>query len=227
MAPREQRSRAMFFALIGRHLDNLYHFVRHRLSYSEAVGDLLPRELTPEDVVDAVLLRAYREFVTSPPAGKIRSWLIGLAREEVAAQIARQRAWRARTPLRTEQDVPETPPAEAVSTLGDEILDFYAPDEDLKLEDVIADMELMTPDEAAETRELQWCVDAALGGMPEAWRRVVQLRYVDGLRPAEIAMRLGRPESETRELLTHARQYLRQRLVESGCRLAPQEEAHG
>ena len=89
MAPREQRSRAMFFALIGRHLDNLYQFVRHRLSYSEAVGDLLPRELTPEDVVDAVLLRAYREFVKSPPAGKIRSWLIGLAREEVAAQIAR------------------------------------------------------------------------------------------------------------------------------------------
>jgi RNA polymerase sigma factor (sigma-70 family) len=227
-APGGSRSRAMFFSVVGRYLDNLQHFVRHQLAYAQTVGDLGPGELDTEDVVDAILLRAYREFVKAPPAGPFRRWLFGLAREQVAVEIRRQKAWRERTPLRTEQDVPETPPEEAVSTLGDEVLDFYEPDEDLKLEDVIADMFVMTPEEEAETRELRWCVDAALAGMPQAWRQAVRLRYVDGRGVAEIAKTLGVPEGEARRLLEHASQYLRQRLVESGCVLkARNEEAHG
>jgi RNA polymerase sigma factor (sigma-70 family) len=227
-APGRPRSRAMFFSVVGRYLDNLQHFVRHQLAYAQAVGDLRPGELDTEDVVDAILLRAYREFVKTPPAAPLRRWLFGLAREQVATEIQRQKAWRERTPLRTEHDVPETPPEEAVSTLGDEILDFYEPDEDLKLEDVIADMFVMTPEKEAETRELRWCVDAALAGMPQAWRQAVQLRYVDGRGVAEIAKTLGVPEGEARRLLEHASQYLRQRLVESGCVLkARNEEAHG
>ena len=227
-APGGPRSREMFFSLVGRYLDNLYHLVRHQLAYAQAVGDLRPGELDPEDVVDAILLRAYREFVRTPPTGTLRRWLFGLAREQVAAEIQRQKTWRESTPLRTEHDVPETPPEEAVSTLGDEILDFYEPDEDLKLEDVIADMFVMTPEEEAETRELRWCVDAALAGMPQAWRQAVRLRYVDGRDVTEIAKTLGVPEGETRRLLEHARQYLRQRLVESGCVLkARDKKAHG
>jgi RNA polymerase sigma factor (sigma-70 family) len=226
-----QRSRATFFSLVGRDLDHVYHFVRHRLAHAEAVGDLLPGELTPEDVVDAALLRAYREFLRTPPAGKLRSWLIGIARETLTAQIHRQQSWRERTPRRIEEHVPETPPTEEVSTLGDEVLDFYEPDERLKLEDVIADMDVATPEEGAESRELQRCVDASLAMMPEAWRRVVQLRYVDGLGAPEIARNLGRPETEVRRTLDHARHYLRQKLVESGCTLKTEglegQESHG
>jgi RNA polymerase sigma factor (sigma-70 family) len=207
----------MFFSLIGRHLDDLYHFVGHRLAYAEAVGDLRPGELQPEEVVDAVVLRAYREFVKIPPAGKARSWLIGLARDQLANQMERQKRWRDRTPSRIEEDVPETPPTEQVSTLGDEILDFYEPDEDLKLEDVIADMSVATPEEEAESRELRWCVDAALAGMPVVWRRAVRLRHVDGLQVAEIARTLGTSEAEVGRTLEHASQYLRQKLVEWGC----------
>ena len=111
-APREQRHREMFFSLIGQHVKNLYHFVRHQLRYFEAVGDLMPGELTVDDVVDAVLLRAYREFVKHPPERKIRSWLIGLAREHLASEVKRLRTWRERTEARTEADIPDTPPAE-------------------------------------------------------------------------------------------------------------------
>ena len=64
------------------------------------------------------------------------SWLILLAIEHLNAEVKRRRAARART-VSIEQDVPETPPTEEVSTLGDEILDFYEPDEDLKLEDLV------------------------------------------------------------------------------------------
>jgi len=50
--------------------------------------------------------------------------------------------------------------AGAVSTLGDEILDFYQPDELLTLEDVIPDLEVSTPEQATE--ELRRCVRTAL-----------------------------------------------------------------
>jgi RNA polymerase sigma factor (sigma-70 family) len=216
-----ERTRAQFFSLMGRHLEDVYPVVRHLLSHAEAVGDLLPGELTPEDVVDAVILRAYREFVKAPPEQSIRRWLVGIAREHVEAEIKRLRAWHARTLRRMEENVPDTPPTEWVSTLGDETLDFHEPDEDLKLEDVLPDLEVPTPEEVAETRELRGCVRAALATMPREWRQTLLRRHVDGLSGAELAKALGRSELETRRVLEHARQYLRQRLLESGCALKP------
>lgn len=212
------RSRALFLALVGRHLKSLYHFVRHRLGYLEAVGDVLPGELTADEIVDAVLLRAYREFVKDPRERQIKGWLLGLAREQLDAEVERLKAWRTRTPVRTEHDYPDTPPTEWVSTLGDETLDFHELDEDLKIEDVIPDIEAPTPGEQVETRELRWCVDTALAGMPAEWRRAVLLRHVEGLTGVELARALRRSELETRRILEQARAYLRQKLVESGCR---------
>jgi len=216
-APREQRHREMFFSLIGQHVKNLYHFVRHQLRHFEAVGELMPGELTVDDVVDAVLLRAYGEFVKHPPERKIRSWLIGLAREHLASEVKRLRTWRERTEARTEADIPDTPPAEWVTRLGEEILEFHEPDEDLKLEDVLPDLNVSTPEEHAEVVEMRLCVSSALAGMPKEWRRALLLRYVDGLAGAELARALGRSVPESERLLEHARQHLRQRLIEAGC----------
>jgi RNA polymerase sigma factor (sigma-70 family) len=218
-APREERSREMFFALVGPHVKRLYHFVRHVLAYREAIGDLRPRELSADDVVDAVLVRAYQEFVTHPPTRRLKSWLIGLAREQLAADVRRLTAWDERTPVRTEDDVPETPPEEYVSQLGEEILDFHEPEEDLKVEDVVPDLDLTTPEEQAEADELRWCVDSALAGLPREWREVLMLRHVEGLSGAELARVAGKPPAEVERMLDQARQYLRQRLVESGCTL--------
>jgi DNA-directed RNA polymerase specialized sigma24 family protein len=97
--------------------------------------------------------------------------------------------------VRLEDDVPETPPEEHVSRLGEEILEFYEPDEDLKIEDVLADLEVATPEEETEARDLQWCVDAALAGLPDQWRELLLLRYVDGLTGAELATAAGKPEA--------------------------------
>jgi RNA polymerase sigma factor (sigma-70 family) len=217
--PREQRSRETFFALVGPHVKRLYHFVRHLLAYREAIGDLRAGELSADDVVDAVLVRAYQEFITHPPPRKLKSWLIGLAREQLAADVRRLKAWHERTPVHTEDDVPETPPEESVSRLGEEVLDFDEPDEDLKVEDVVADLDLTTPEEQAATDELRWCVASALAGLPLEWREILLLRHVEGLSGAELARVSGRPALEVERVLDQARQYLRQRLVESGCAL--------
>lgn len=114
--------------------------------------------------------------------------------------------------------MPETPPERSVRSLGDEILEFYEPDEDLKVEDVIEDLDVEMPDEERATRELQSCVDAALAGLPGEWRRAVTLRYVEGLSGDALARALGRSRTESERLLEHARACLRERLTESACR---------
>jgi RNA polymerase sigma factor (sigma-70 family) len=219
----EQTRRQEFLSQVSRHLDKLYEFVRHQLGYCESVGDLAPGELKPEDVVDAVLIRAYREFVNasrasgSNPAGRdVSSWLIELATKRLQSEVKRLGFERERA-VRIEEDIPETPPDEAVKTLGEEILYFYQPDEDLKMEDVLPDLSIPTPERVAELREFRRCVNAASAALPREWRRALQLRYVDGATLKEVAQTLRKSERDVDTMLEHARQYLRQRLVESGC----------
>ncbi len=218
-----ERNRRAFFALVSRHLKALHHFVRHELRYLEAVGDLTPGTVTSDDVVDAVLLDAHRQFVKHPPDEWLGGWLVRLAREHLDSEVKRFASERRRMPTHIEDDVPETPPAEAVSTLGDEILDFYEPDEDLKLEDIIPDLDAQSPEEEAARSELRQCVDVALAGLPREWRRALLLRYTEGLTGAALATALHRTPVETERILDNARAVLRQHLVESGCRLKESE----
>jgi RNA polymerase sigma factor (sigma-70 family) len=180
-----------------------------------AQGDLLPNEMTADDLVAAAVLRAYREFVKDPDRSEIPGWLIRLALEEVEAEVRRSKLERERI-VRTEEDIPETPPAEAVSTLGDERLDFYQPDEDLKLEDIIPRPSVPTPDQILESRELQQYITRTLATLPRASRLAFVLRHVEGLPLTEIARITGRSRTDIERDLDEARKALRQRLVESG-----------
>ena len=82
-----------------------------------------------------MLLRAYREFVKEPREREIGPCLNELATKHLESAVNRSKAARSRV-VHLEEDIPETPAAEAVSTLGEEVLHFYQPDEDLKLEDI-------------------------------------------------------------------------------------------
>lgn len=229
----EKQNREKFFSLAGQHLERLYEFVRHRLAYFESLGDLAPGELAAEDVVDAVLLRAYHEYVNpsrdsglslskvervKEPAGRdLLSWLIEFATERLRSEVKRLKSERNRK-VRIEEDIPETPPVEEVSTLGDEILDFYQPDEDLKLEDIFPDVEISTPEEmTAAKEELLRCVNASLAAMPKEWRRALRLRHAEGFTDAELADALHKAAPEIERILEYGRQHLRESLIESGC----------
>jgi ribosomal subunit interface protein len=220
--PAEERERELFSTLAERHLKRLYNFARREIAYDLATGDLAPGEVTAEDVVDATLLQAYREFVKEPAGREIRSWLIGLAVETVEAEVKRSKAERARG-VHIEEDIPETPPAVEVSTLGDEILDFYQPDEDQKLEDIIPDMTTPTPEQVLESRELHRYINRTLATLPRVWRRAFALHYVEGVAVAEIARLTRSAESEVERHLEYTREHLRQSLLEAGFE-APQRD---
>jgi len=222
--PAEELERELFSTLVKRHLKNVYNFVRREIAYYLATGDLLPGETTAEDVVDATLLQAYREFVEDPARREIRNWVIGLAVEKVEAEVKRSKAERAGR-VHIEEDIPETPPSEEVSTLGDEIMDFYQPDEDLKLEDIIPDMTAPTPEQMLESRELQRYINRTLATLPRVWRSAFALHYVEGVPVAEIARMIKHSESDVHRHLEYACERLRQRLSEAGFEAPPHDQA--
>jgi len=148
----------------------------------------------------------------------MKAWLMELAQERLVSEMKLSKAARERT-VHIEEDIPETAPEEEVSTLGDEILDFYQPDEDLKLEDIIPDMKFQTPEQITETKELRRCVNAAPAGLPREWRQALWLRHGEGPTGTKLAKAIGRPEPEIDRILESTLQYLRQRLVELGCQL--------
>jgi RNA polymerase sigma factor (sigma-70 family) len=216
---RGERSREAFFALIGRDLHGLYRYARHLIAYYKALGDLVSDELTPEDAVDEVILRAYREFTREPSRGAWRRRLMELTRAHVESEAAKRSKMRERA-VAKEEKVPQTPPEEWVYTLGEEIMYFFEPEEELKVEDVVPNLKVPTPEEAVEALEVRLCVDAALGGLPRKWRRALQLRYINGLQEDAVARALGESPEETNRILEQARRHLRERLLESQCAAA-------
>ena len=151
LEPREQRNRETFFALVNPHLKRLYQFMQHVIGYSEMMGDILPEELTPEDVADGALVRAYRDFLKGDPIPDVKNWLIRTAIDELDAQINQWKVGRERT-VAIETDIPATTTEEDM--VQEEMYEFYQPDEDLKLEDVIPDPKALTPEQELEEKEL-------------------------------------------------------------------------
>jgi len=207
---------ATFFDVVNPHLNPLKEFVSHVVGFAEIRGDLARGQLTPDDVVDTVLVEAYGEFLMHPTPGNIQAWLIRLATKQIATEVRRTKCDRERA-VHIETHVPETPPREEVTTLGDEILDFYQPDEDLKVEDIVPESEVSTPEGKVERDELRACVRTVLETMPADSRRILLLRYVQGLDEAKVAKMVGRTEAEVQQLIGEGAGYLRQRLIESGC----------
>jgi RNA polymerase sigma factor (sigma-70 family) len=166
-------------------------------------------------VVDEVLARGAEQAARDAAKRNVRAWLIKLALEQIKAAVRRSRSERSRR-VSTDTDVPETPPMQQVSTLGDEILDFYEPDEDWKAADVIRDRDVPTPEQVLESRELQQYVGRILAQLPRAWRLAFTLRYLESLPLSQIAHITARPTSDVRTDLKHARAFLRERLLEAG-----------
>jgi RNA polymerase sigma factor (sigma-70 family) len=214
----DKTQRDAFFALIHPYLDRLTEFAGHAISYAEARGDLPRDALKPEELVDDTLLRAYNQFVKRPDVGSVGSWLVDIAGKQLEDEIKRFRR-DAESAVHLEQHLPLTPPEQDVGSPGDAVLDFYEPDELLKVEDVIPDLRVPTPEDEAAAKELRECVRRTLKEIPSLWRKLLLLRYLDGLTTAQIAKRIEKPESDVDRIIEYGRQYLRQKLIEAGCSL--------
>jgi RNA polymerase sigma factor (sigma-70 family) len=205
-----------FLAFVEPHLPKVREVVGHVLRYAEARGDLPPGDLELDEIIDEALVRAHDEFARAPRPANIRSRLVQFALAEIRKAVRRVQTDRTRI-VHIEEDPPEVPPPVEVSTLGDEILEFYQPDEDLRVEDVVPDVEVAPPDKIVESRELAQCVRTALNSLSPEGRSALTLRYIVGLTGKELADSLGKPERDVERLIEEARAQIREELTAAGC----------
>lgn len=199
---------------IDRRLNDLYNFVRREIAARQALGDLKYGELTPEEIVNEAAATAIERFDARPVDLKFEDWLWQLALDVInrrAAEIEIER----KSLMRLEDDGWVATSAAARAS-EDEIYEYYQPDERLRLEDLISDERVPTPEETVSRRELQQYINQTLASLPRRWREAFVLYSVEGKTLEDVARVLRQPVDAVRRSVEMAREYLRERLIEAG-----------
>lgn len=204
--------KALFEEALRQKIKSLYRIARHELLYHQLMGTLEPGEVIPADVVDEAIIRVYERFSREKSQRDIEHELvrevINVARE-FARDVERTRSHRVSIDVSAEV----LPEPEEVSTLGEEILYFYEPDEALKLEDLIEDPTALTPEQVVESEELQHLLYQHLSELPEDQRTAFTLVNMEGYEPEEAGLVLQKSVAEVQKLVEKAEEALSQKLA--------------
>ena len=185
-----------WFDEISPHLDGLYDFAAKEIAYLHATDELLPDDIRPDELVDAVLVAAFEKQAGKPEDLDTPAWLHQLALDLLDEEAARSR--RRRNTVSLESEIED----EDIDT---EIYEFYQPDEILRLEDMIGTPEGI-PDEEAE--EIEEAALEALANLPKPWRRSAMLHHGVGFPEETVATILRTEKVRIGEMLESAERYL-------------------
>jgi RNA polymerase sigma factor (sigma-70 family) len=202
-------------------LEELYNFARREIAMSQVQGELKAGDLTPEATLDEIAKRALEQFEEKPPELDLRPWLFQLALDAIKCrkrQIERDR----QALISLEEDGRNAKPTGAIA-VEDEIYDFYQPDSQIHLKDLIPDGCLPTPGEAVIPLEFQQHINRTLAQLPRRWREAFMLYSIEGLNLEEVARVTRQPVDVTSRAIEMAREYLRVRLVKAGVKPAQEE----
>lgn len=210
----EADRRQLFFDLIEDHLDTVYDTVRRELTYLECSGSVPADYLSVRDIVDATILKGLNRFERRPTEFSVRDWLTQLAFEtiEAEAQAARRAVPEDAASIYVAPEAPAGEPTES----DEEMFEFYQPDDVLLLEELVADDGGDDPETAVAKRQDAMAFHRAIAGLPALWRRVLFLVDLNDT-PLETASSvLGIPEDDVTRIVQSARDYLRDKLRDSG-----------
>ena len=210
----EADRRQLFFDLIEDHLDTVYDTVRRELTYLECSGSVPAGYLSVGDIVDATILNGLNRFERRPTEFSVRDWLTQLAFEtvEAEAQAARRAVPEDAASI---YEAPQAPGGELTES-DEEMFEFYQPDDVLLLEELVADEGGDDPEAAVAKRQEALALHRAIAGLPALWRRVLFLVDLNET-PLETASSvLGIPEDDVTRIVQSARDYLRDKLRDSG-----------
>ncbi len=210
----EQERRKLYFDLIQSHLGALYKNAQREIAYLQAAGDLIENDITPDELVDAVVVRGYTRFEDRDSAIQIDRWLYQIMLEVLEEEVARSRAQMDLT-LPTEAS-PPLAPSDTLDEEETEMFEYYLPDEQVRLEDLIPKPGVQTPEQAVVRWEQQTTVHQVLAMMPRLWRQSVVLTDIDGLSADETCEMLGIEPRKLEEIRHCAEAFLRQTLMEMG-----------
>ena len=143
-----------------------------------------------EDAVQQASLLAWRSFKSFEQGTNFRAWFLRIVTNVCRSEYRRVR----RAPTRLSLDDPD---------LGDSVIDA----------EVTADRSPPAADEAYISRLETAEIAAAMARLPEEFRTVCTLYFVDDLAYQEIAAIIGRPIGTVRSRLHRGRRMLKQELM--------------
>ncbi len=188
-----------WFDSIKPHLDDLYHFAVHEITYLQAVGDLVADDMLPDELVDAVIVSAFERQNEKPENLETKAWLYQLAVDILEKEIEESRQRRKAISLQT------VIPDEDIDT---NIYEFYQPDEVLKVEDLLGVSANIPEVEKSQAMAEQALAQPAMTNLPRNWRRAAMLHHALGFSTAEVASIMRMEQAMVDDLLKLAARFM-------------------
>ncbi|MFQ5928972.1 MAG: HPF/RaiA family ribosome-associated protein [Acidobacteriota bacterium] len=189
---------------INQNVDQIENYIRREL-YHQALVENIPVGLVQaQALLDEVFLEVTSKTVARPENIPLEQWMFQIARETVKNRID---DWQAAC---EEPHVEEA--AKTSSRWDDEVLNFYQPDEVLRLEDLLRDEHSTTPEELLAREEVREQLQEAIARLPSSIRESFVLFALEGFNSDETAMIMGKDPSEVLEDVEKARLELRRQM---------------
>jgi len=200
-----QQQASDWFDNIRDYLNDLYEFSVREITYLQAIDDLTPSDILPDELVDETIVTAFEKQDDKPPYFDTKSWLFKLAVDILDQTVQESRQNRQAVSLET------TIPEEDIDT---QIYEFYQPEEILTLEDLIPDQSepAVTEEMIAQQRALQ----SSLVKLPKNWRRVSILRNPLGFSVPQIAAILALEITAVESILNMSEQFISDHARQNG-----------
>ncbi|HUN90394.1 MAG TPA: HPF/RaiA family ribosome-associated protein [Terriglobales bacterium] len=192
-------------------LPRMQRFVEREMRFRENNGELRPYQLSTREVISEAIANALGRD-DKPEKLAIEPWLYGLAlramhnlagRSDDGASVHLEDAARGReTYLGQASDEP--------------ILQFHQPDESVTEENIIPNVGVATPEDAAASDEMIRMIETALRGTLPEDREAFLLFGIEGFTVEEISAISGRGGEAVRGSIKAAREHLQKHLPVSG-----------
>jgi len=188
-------------------LPRLKQFIENELSYRTNSGQLREDQVSPEEVLDEVMLSALSDGGTGSRFLSEESWFQGLALQAIR-RLLEANADSADVSL----DVPAR--SQNVSGSDENILQYHQPDDQPQGEGVLRDSHVRTPEEIFLNEELVAQLDIVLHELSAPDREAFVLYTLEGFTIDEISRLSDRPPDQVRKSIEKARDRVQKHLPE-------------
>ena len=178
------------------YVDRLTSFVGYELGRRTEMGQLVPGDLLRDEVVDAAMASALARLQDGSPIRDLHTFLRSRAQELIRREIRRVTFERQRV-VSLDQVISN---------------DDESTDEEVRLADIIPDVNARELDQMSIDAETLAYLIEALSDLPERWRTIFLERTVQGHSVSYIANQEEMDPDQVRRIIITCRDFLRDRM---------------
>lgn len=182
--------------------ERVENYVRREIFHRAILQGIPPGLIQTHALMDEIFVDISGKAPKRPGDLTVEQWMFHIAREKIRTKVEE---------LRSSNE----PHLEEVSNSGQdhsESMNFYQPDEVLRLEDLLKDPQISTPEEYLERDETESAIQAAIANLDPNLRESFVLFVLEGFNSQEAAMLLGKDPTDVLDDVKSARALLRAQL---------------